>query len=311
MTPKCLVCNSVNSIPLKTGNKDVNHFICKDCGLIYIWPFQTKSSLESFYEGDDSSDAQGVKLKSHKKTQQMISEGVLDEAKSIIKNSGLNNLDNKKKILEIGSSKGNLLNAFKLEGFDVLGIEPSKLAAKHSKQNYNFPVINNIFENVEIKSKFDLVLCIHMLEHVNNPIEFLSKIKNVLNDQGILYIKVSNLYKPIVSLKRFFIPLHLITYSPKTLIDMLALNKFKAININTKGPYIEMFFVKDSETKLNIDSNECNNELKFLKKYQRDYFFKLNFLKIFFKEKIYTRLVNLFVRLVPFSWSQKIRRILK
>jgi SAM-dependent methyltransferase len=314
MVNQCLVCHSANYLPLETGNKEVNHFICKKCGLIYIWPLPTKSFLESFYEGVDSANMQGVKFESPKKAMEMISSSVLDEARYIIKNSGLENCSRERnaiKVLEIGSSTGILLNAFKIEGFDVTGVEPSKLAARYSKLNYNLNVINGLFEEVKIKEKFDLVLCSHLLEHVNNPIEFLSKIRKVLKKEGILYIKVSNLYKPRMSLKRFFTPLHLINYSPRTLINMLALNNFKAIKADTEGPFIEMFFMKDSKVKLKIDPNEYKKELEFLQRYKRDYFFKLTFLVILFREKVYNKLVNLLVRLLPFSWLQNLRRVFK
>ncbi len=224
MTNHCIVCKSTNNISLKTGNKEVNHFICRECGLIYIYPLPTKVFLKSFYEGEDSSNMQGVEFESSKKTMQMISIGALDEAKDIIKKSGLESCKERSltKVIEIGSSSGILLNAFKVEGFDVTGIEPSKLAVEYSKEKYNLKVINGLFEEVEIKEKFDLVLCSHMLEHINNPIEFLSKVKDILNEKGVLYIKVSNLYNPIVSLKRFFTSMHLITYFPRILIDMLS-----------------------------------------------------------------------------------------
>jgi 2-polyprenyl-3-methyl-5-hydroxy-6-metoxy-1,4-benzoquinol methylase len=316
MKNQCQVCKSFNVMPLDYKNRFLNHFICKNCGLVYIWPIPTKEVLESYYKEDASYKEQGLDLDFSGKISKMDFVGVMGDVDYILRNSGLqknNETHNKdrKKVLEIGSSTGRLLNAFKVKGFDVMGIEPSELAFKYSKLHYSLPVINDVLENVKIKEKFDLILAIHMLEHVNDPFKLLSKIRGLLKEKGVLYIKVSNLYKPNMNLKRFFIPIHLINYSPKALVNMLAVNKFKLLKADTNGPYIDMFFIKDSRIKLKVDNNEYKRELNFLRKYKRSYFLKLTFLKVFFIEKIYHNLVNIIIKILPFSWSQKIRKIIK
>src|SRR3989304_4522901 len=79
-----------------------------------------------------------------------------------------------KKILEIGSGEGFLLELFLKNGFDVFGIEPSS-------------------ENVEkFNEKFDAIILSHVFEHVLNYRNLLDILNEKLSENGILFLEVPN-----------------------------------------------------------------------------------------------------------------------
>lgn len=96
-------------------------------------------------------------------------------------------------LFEIGSGEGFLLEKFEKNGFNVSGIEPSKI---------NIQIINNklkegkcenkFVEDISFSKKFDIIIMSHVLEHLINNKEILCNMKNGLVDNGILFIEVPN-----------------------------------------------------------------------------------------------------------------------
>lgn len=96
------------------------------------------------------------------------------------------------KVLDIGASSGGMLEVFFENGWDVLGVEPSKKATKLANEK-GFKVINKPFEEVTIKDEsIDVVILNHTLEHVKNPVRVLKKVKKILKNNGIVYVDVPN-----------------------------------------------------------------------------------------------------------------------
>ncbi len=96
-------------------------------------------------------------------------------------------------ILELGPAEG--LMTQNLVKFDenLYVIEGSEIFAKDLK--FNFPqinVVNSLFENAEIKLKFDNIVLGHVLEHVENPQIVLEKVKGWLKPDGIVLCAVPN-----------------------------------------------------------------------------------------------------------------------
>ena len=104
------------------------------------------------------------------------------------------NIQNKK-ILEIGSNDGYLLNFFQKNN-SVLGLDASKEMCIYSKKKYNLNTINDVFSNKSIKkvkrisSKFDLILANNVLNHSNNPLNFVKTVKKLLDKKGIFIFEV-------------------------------------------------------------------------------------------------------------------------
>ncbi|TSC90500.1 MAG: methylase/methyltransferase [Microgenomates group bacterium Gr01-1014_5] len=96
------------------------------------------------------------------------------------------------RILEAGSSVGTLLSLFKDDGWEVLGVEPSKFAAEQAVKR-GIPTKKNTFEEIVLKeNSFNVVIFNHVLEHVKDPRGVLNKTCEVLKKDGLVLVDVPN-----------------------------------------------------------------------------------------------------------------------
>jgi len=93
------------------------------------------------------------------------------------------------KILEVGCNDGFLLEHLNKKGFKTYGCDASKFISDLSK-NKNIRVMNYIFDFKNSKKiqkkigKVDYVIANNVVNHSNNPDDFVKGVKNILNDDG-------------------------------------------------------------------------------------------------------------------------------
>ncbi len=119
---------------------------------------------------------------------------------SIINAFKLNNqekpLDNIK-ILDIGCGGGLLSEPMSRLGAKVLGIDASnkniEVAKLHAKKNnLQIEYLCTSPENLETKRKFDVILNMEIVEHVEDLDLFLKSCANVLNKNGLMFVATIN-----------------------------------------------------------------------------------------------------------------------
>jgi 2-polyprenyl-3-methyl-5-hydroxy-6-metoxy-1,4-benzoquinol methylase len=92
--------------------------------------------------------------------------------------------------LDVGCSAGFMIEVGLDAGFDSYGVEFSKEAIKLADpkiQNRITPSDVNQLIN-EGTEKFDLITCFDIVEHVQNPLEFLRSLRQLLNPEGRLLL---------------------------------------------------------------------------------------------------------------------------
>lgn len=93
-----------------------------------------------------------------------------------------------KKILEIGSGRGEFLTAMKSKGYDIVGIEPDPY-----KFGIKVGAILAPGEEIPFASEtFDFLYCNNVIEHCRNPIRLLQESHRVLKSSGFAYFTVIN-----------------------------------------------------------------------------------------------------------------------
>ena len=74
------------------------------------------------------------------------------------------------KLVEVGSSLGYLLDVFRKDGWDVLGVEPFYQCCRYSREELGLEIKNAILETAELPDEsFDVVLLNHVIEHIDDP----------------------------------------------------------------------------------------------------------------------------------------------
>lgn len=102
-------------------------------------------------------------------------------------------LTKESKILDIGCGKGYSLVVLKRKGFDNLtGVEPSPKWCRNLQDKYKIKCFNQSFSEFETREKFDCIILSGVLEHLAEPQKALVKIRELLKDSGICYIRVPN-----------------------------------------------------------------------------------------------------------------------
>ncbi|HEY0054499.1 MAG TPA: class I SAM-dependent methyltransferase [Pedobacter sp.] len=102
-------------------------------------------------------------------------------------------------ILEIGCGQGLLLQELKTIGYNTFGVEPSKTAYQIAEKK-GLAILNGYFPETNFnQQEFDLIIMSQVLEHIENPLDFLSILGKMYPGKYLMLIQ-SN-YKGIVPQK--------------------------------------------------------------------------------------------------------------
>ncbi len=109
------------------------------------------------------------------------------------KNNVLNNLD----LLDIGCGGGLISEPMARLGANVTGIDASsrniQVAILHSKKNkLKIKYLNNSPEQLQEKEKFDVILNLEIVEHVDNLDLYLKSCYNLLKKNGLMFTATIN-----------------------------------------------------------------------------------------------------------------------
>lgn len=141
-------------------------------------------------------------------------------------------------VLEIGSSFGETLrhlsDVIASEGRrpQLFGIEPSEEARTAAADAYEgVEIIGHDIADLTGESKqFDLVVLCHVLEHLPQPVQALSTVRNRLGERGLLYVEVPNYYgHPSVEFAHNF------CFTPLSLRNTLGAAGFRILDLQLTG----------------------------------------------------------------------------
>jgi SAM-dependent methyltransferase len=133
---------------------------------------------------------------------------------------------------EIGCATGHMLSELKKLGWNVNGCDPSPSAAKVAKDLWDIQIQTGQFEEMSLApGGVDLVLMMHVLEHVHNPVDFLGKAASLLAENGSLLIEVPCLIRPDKWGNGYFTFEHINIFSENALLSCLSRAGFQALAI--------------------------------------------------------------------------------
>ncbi len=152
----------------------------------------------------------------------------IDYFKQFIKDHGLSG----KKILEIGCGNGEFMGFMKEAGGNVFGLEHSREAVEHCLMK-GLNAFCGYPEGADYKienSPYDAFYIMNFLEHIPDPGDFLSAIKNNLSDEAVGLIEVPN-SNMIIKNSMFseFMLDHISYFTEGTLRRLLEVNGFDVI----------------------------------------------------------------------------------
>jgi 2-polyprenyl-3-methyl-5-hydroxy-6-metoxy-1,4-benzoquinol methylase len=149
-------------------------------------------------------------------------------------------------LLDIGSGTGFFAAEMNRGGWKVTGLEPDPDARKIAEEINKIELlpIENLFQ-LPAKS-FDAISLWHVLEHVHDLKNYVQQIKNLLKENGKLFVAVPNytsydakLYKEYWA--AYDVPRHLYHFSPNAMKELMRLAGLKIIDM--KPMWYDSFYV--------------------------------------------------------------------
>lgn len=194
---KCRNCNkriikffSMGKLPLGNGflkreeisferKYDLNVGFCPNCYLVQLIKTIPRKKLygKSFYFHSPFKSI----IREHKKRSYYLARKL--------------HLSPKNLVLDIGSHDGSQLHFFKALGMKILGIDPAQNVAKMAIEK-GIPTITEFFDyklakklKKELTVKAELIVSIHLLNHINNIRDFLKGVKLLLKPMGTAFFE--------------------------------------------------------------------------------------------------------------------------
>lgn len=230
---KCPMCEAPKSKVLYATAYECEVVKCERCGLVFSKKRLNKQGLAKYWGNYLS--------RVHLANEELVNQRQLmyklefDYINNFVKNNDSH------KVLDVGCSRGDFLEFFK-EGYECFGVEYGHEAASEASKKYK--VWEGEFPLIDIEEKFDLIIFRGVLQYVPYPKDYLNKAKNLLNQNGCIYITSTpnmNSFAFNLFLENFRLPVNyvdFIGYSPKIFDEY-----FLKYNFEKSGEY---YFYEDT-----------------------------------------------------------------
>ncbi len=91
--------------------------------------------------------------------------------------------------LDVGAASGLLVTAAEREGFDAIGIEPSRSLVEVARQLNGVELLSGVLPHPDLEGmQFDVVFLVDVIEHVADPVDLLRHCADRLADGGLLLV---------------------------------------------------------------------------------------------------------------------------
>lgn len=154
-----------------------------------------------------------------------------------------------KTVLDFGCGSGYGTEMLSKNALKITGADISKEAVDYAKDTFNSPNLDFKTISELTDEKFDIITSFQVIEHVPNDIEYVIKLKKLLNPGGYLLIstpdKKHRLFNYIQKPWNIF---HLKEYTPKSLETLLK-KKFSKVEILKIGSDTDLVLHEITRTK--------------------------------------------------------------
>lgn len=196
---------------------------CEICGLVYLDPLPGPAELAALYTDAYDGATAGYFAKPGRK---------LRRARVRIRIISRLAKRSKGNFLDIGCNGGFMAEMARRRGFSAWGLDIDPVSIKYASAN--FPGSAFFAGPIEdfapldahgLKTRFDIVYCSEVIEHVPQPRQFLGRVLQLLSPGGILYLTtpdISHWRRPrnLRLWDAFCPPSHCLYFTPRSLIRL-------------------------------------------------------------------------------------------
>lgn len=171
-------------------------------------------------------------------------------------------------ILDAGCGSGTILKLFEEKKFNNLyGADKSDAFLSNLKSSKIKNLDINILENnKDYNNKFNLIVVNHVLEHIFDLNTAINNLKNMLSENGYLYIAVPDLLEYINYYNTPFMKFgieHINHFCKTSILNLASIYGFDVIDYGKRETYVnlsEIYFL----LKKNNDHNQLNNDYNII-----------------------------------------------
>ena len=200
---------------------------CTACGFVYTRNVPSSTFLRECYRAGHTTGAEFVPDdRFHKKLKNWL---FAKRIRQIAK-------PGRARVLEIGYARGHLLKALHNEGsFEVEGIDFGEATFRHLKSLGLNVSLASIEDKNYPAGHFDVVVGLHVLEHVQDPFKFIAEVHRILAPAGRLYLQIPTVAhwrarRAGKAWRALTPPFHLWFFAPKTIRLFLSKHGFRVIS---------------------------------------------------------------------------------
>ena len=225
---QCPICHS-DKISLFSMIHGYPYSECQSCFHIFLQTPINSEDISSLYSSDDPvkksiQDKIYCDIDNYKRRIESIAIPKIDFINSYLSKKGT--------WLDIGCGVGEIVYAAKMRGWEACGIESDPKEVAFARQQ-NIPVIQAYLELGNISdyvADCDVISLLNILEHINNPVFFLSMISHSIKTDAYVIIEVPrhpslssfvNLVFPSLAARHIYPPDHVHIFSEISMEKML------------------------------------------------------------------------------------------
>lgn len=185
VTTRCVICSADDyDVVFGPGVAQANQVVrCRRCGLLYANP-RAPADHVRLQASTDQRQFEETNPQRYEKERLQVRD--FEATRALL--NGLH--PRRGRLVEVGSSCGFLLEALRSDGWEVLGIEPDRNACRHATRQLGVETINSLLEDARLPDdSVDVVVMLHVIEHVPDPVATLREIHRILKPGGHLVVE--------------------------------------------------------------------------------------------------------------------------
>ena len=230
-------------IPDNQGAEVTTLVRCTKCDLVFEHPRPPQEEIRAFYKDErlwtGSTDAEGNQRSYVREV--MAKKPLFADLSARIEKHRSGG-----RLLDIGCGAGLLETVMDKNTWDVTGVESSEFIADFGRQHFGANIVSAKFEDLNFpEGHFDVVVLKYVLDHMEEPLDVLRKVRSVIKSDGLLVI--ADLINIESFCARFFAeghrlihPMHFTYFSPSTIATHLRRVGFEVVKIDypfVRSPY--------------------------------------------------------------------------
>lgn len=208
---------------LKRGDVSYRLVLCMECGLVYRNPRDNNITYEKEYFSISEENIMRL----------------MRNARELFYR--LRRWTCSGKVLDVGSGVGCYVKVAEELGWMAEGVEPSEFGVQYARERFGLNIVHGeIRKGIFPANYFDLILMVHVIEHLPDPSFTLNVLHGIARKGAYLYVSTPNIRS--VNFRRsatrwepLKIKEHLYFFSPNTLKKILLKSGWSVIRINTEN----------------------------------------------------------------------------